>query len=728
MNWTASQSPLPSLIGLVFFSLTSLASASNTLSRCSVPDNLINIKKADNVPEGATIIEADKALLNKKGISNLKGSVIIHHNGRTINAQNLDFDNRDSMATAFGKVLLSTPEIDIKGRDINYKLNTDQGELKDAVYYLKDGSGNGSSTKLTRKGKNLSTLSGATFSTCPADARSWHLQANRIDLHHDTKIGAARHVVLRVGKLPVFYTPYVNFPLDGQRKSGFLTPSYQISDRSGSILSIPYYLNLAPNYDATLNAKILTKRGSMLETGFRYLTPLHRGQLNLSYLPSDNVADDANRYLASIDHTSKLPNNTQLTIKATTVSDDHYFSDLGNSLMSTSTAYLERKIDLTHTKKNWRFSSSIQNYEILDNNSVPYSKLPELKLSYLPQLRNNKRKFSLQAELVNFDKTNAASGLRFDIHSQISQHFGTSGWYIKPSIQLRHTQYALKNTTDNNLNRTLPTVSIDSGLFFERNINNGKTQQTLEPRIHYTYTPFKDQSQFPVFDSASLSSSTLNQLFSNNRFSGKDRIGDTNKLTLGLTTRFIKTSNGRERLKLSLGQAFYFTDRRVSIAGDTIGTTKRTDIALELSGQVTPKVRLINNSYWDPNIGQLSSTETRLHYADKKQRKLNLSYRYLDDSVKQATASFSIPVGNQWKVLGSTDYDLKKDRVLETLAGVEYSNCCVKTRFVARRFLTSDNITYDTTPFIEFELKGIGSIGNQGRNLLEEKIYGYKND
>lgn len=718
-----------SLISLLFLIPVASHSTGNQWSRCTAPTSLLKIKSAKDVPEGATVIEADSALLNKEGISNLKGGVIIHHEGRTLNAQKADFDNRDSTVTAFGKVLLSTPEIDIKSRDVNYQLNSDKGLLKDAIYYLKDGSGNGSSAKLTRKGKNLSTLSKATFSTCPPNARSWYVQANKIDLLHDIKIGVARHVVLKIGKVPVFYTPYVDFPLNGQRKSGFLTPSYQVTNRSGSIFSIPYYLNLAPNYDATIYAKVLTKRGPMLEGEFRYLTPLHSGELNLSYLPSDDVADDLDRHLVSIKHTSKLPKNTRLNISATTVSDDHYFNDLGNSLHSTSTAYLERRIDLIHTKKNWRFSGSIQNYKILDSSYVPYSKLPELKLSYHPILRNKKSKFSLQTELTNFDKSNATSGLRFDLNTQFSHRFGTSGWYVKPSIQLRHTRYSLQDSiTDNQLQRTLPTASIDTGLFFERNIHDGKFQQTLEPRIHYTYTPFRDQSQFPVFDSANLSSSTRSQLFSTNRFSGKDRIGDTNKLTLGFTTRLINNNKGREMLKLSIGQSFYFTDRQVNLTGDSIGTSKYTDIALELSGQITPNLRLINNTYWDPDVGELSSSETRLNYRDKKHRRLNLGYRFLDNSLEQATASFSIPIANKWKLLGSTDYDLKNDRVLETLGGVEYSNCCVKTRFVARRFLTSDNVTYDTTPFIEFELKGIGNIGSQGKNLLEEKIYGYKND
>ncbi|MCK5727161.1 MAG: LPS assembly protein LptD [Thiotrichaceae bacterium] len=725
------QQLLASLVGLIFFfSITvNNYAADIQWASCSTSRNPVDIQRIADMPEGATVVEADNAILKKKGVSKLEGHAVIQNQDRTINGQDLNFDNRNSTVTAFGKVLLSTQDIDIKAKDINYKIDKDEGTLKGAVYILKNGSGNGSGGTLVRKGKNLSTLANATFSTCPIYARSWYIQAKRIDLLHDKKIGVARHLTLKIGGIPIFYTPYADFPLNGQRKSGLLMPSYQITDRSGSIFSIPYYFNIAPNIDATVHAKVLTKRGSMLETELRYLTATHQGELNVNYLPSDDNAGDINRHLVSINHRSKLHNNTQLSIKATKVSDDHYFSDLANSLSTTSTAYLERRLDLTKSANHWKFSGSIQNYKILDGNSIPYSRLPELKLSYRPQLRNRRNHFNFESELVKFDKDNATTGLRFDLNTNLSHRFGTSGWYVKPSVQLRYTQYALEDSTSNNhLTRSLATSSLDTGLFFERNIHDNKIMQTLEPRLHYTYTPFKDQSNFPVFDTAKFSTSSHNQLFSTNRFSGKDRIGDTEKLTLGFTSRLINNQRGQELFKMSLGQAFYFSDRLVTLPNNAINTVARTEFALELTGKVTENTRLINNTYWDPEDGKVNSSETRLHYADKKQRRVNLSYRSLSDELEQAELSFSFPINKKWKILGRTDYDINNHRVLETLTGVEYSNCCVKTRFVTRRFLTADNETYDTTPFIEFELKGMGSIGSQGRNLLEEKIYGYKND
>ncbi len=705
---------------------------------CSAPSVNNTVFQKSSVPAGAVLLEADEGILQAQGISSLEGNVIIQQDENLIHADKATYDNRDGNVTAFGNVLFSTDSMQLKSSEVHYQMRTGKGAMKNAEYILTSGLGHGSSKLLKQNGKEKTQLKDATFSTCPPGHRSWHLASSDIKLNHTTQEGVARNVTFKAGNIPLFYTPYFSFPLNDQRKSGFLAPNFKVSERSGTIFSTPYYLNLAPNFDATLTPNILTKRGLKLDTEFRYLTANDKGVINFEYLPGDNVFNNEDRSLVSIKHKTQISKNTQLSINAADISDVDYFQDFGDSLINSSIAALERRIDLTHLGKNWSFNTSLQDYKVLDSTNIqdinnnPYSRLPELRFQYTPAYKTNHTQYFFETELVNFDKNNATTGLRLDINGIASRYFGNSAWYVEPSLQLRHTQYSLDldNTAtsiDNSPFRTLPTASIDAGLFFERMIKNKSKIQTLEPRLLYTYTPFKDQSNIPIFDSAAASFSTSTRLFAKNRFTGKDRIGDTNQLTAALTTRLIDADDGHEILTASIGQIFFFNDRKVTLPNDPVESGSSSELALELAGELNNRIRIIASTYWDPQKETFSSTETRLHYKDNKGRRINLAYRNLDEELEQAEISFSTPINDNWSLVGKFERDLKNDRFLETLGGVEYTNCCWKTRLVARRFLTSDNVTYDNVPFIEFELKGLGNLGTGATDLLEEQIYGYDN-
>ncbi len=706
------------------------------------------MSRIPSIPAGAVLVEADKGTLQAEGTSSLEGNVIIQQDEKIIHADKASYDNRNSNVTAFGNVLFSTDSMQLTSSEVQFQMSTSKGEMKNAEYSLVNGLGHGSSKLLKQNGKEQTQLKNATFSTCPPGQRSWHIASSDIKLNHSAQEGVARNVTFKVGDVPLFYSPYFSFPLNNQRKSGFLAPSLKASDRSGTIFSTPYYLNLAANFDATLTPNILTKRGIKLDTEFRYLTANDEGIINFEYLPGDDVFNDEDRSLISIKHKTRISKHTQLSINAADISDVDYFQDFGDSLVNSSIAALERRIDLTRLGENWSFNTSLQDYKVLDSTNIqnlnnnPYSRLPELRFQYTPTHKSGHTQYFFETELVNFDKDNATTGLRLDINSIASRHFGNSAWYIEPALQLRHTQYSLdldsSNTstdntstgnafTDNSPSRTLPTASIDSGLFFERMVKNKSKIQTLEPRLLYTYTPFKNQSNIPVFDSAAASFSTSTRLFARNRFTGKDRIGDTNQLTAALTTRLIDANDGHEILTASIGQIFFFNDRKVTLPDEPEENASRSELALELSGELNNRIRIIASTYWDPQKETFSSTETRLHYKDDRKRRINLAYRNLDSEFEQAEISFSTPISENWSIVGKFEHDLKNDRSLETLAGVEYTNCCWKTRLVARRFLTSDNITYDNVPFIEFELKGLGNLGTGATDLLEEHIYGYDN-
>ncbi|HHL18661.1 MAG TPA: LPS-assembly protein LptD [Thiothrix sp.] len=676
----------------------------------------------------AIYLEADNGTIKREGISTLEGRVDIHHNTQHIQADQASYDGVNDQLKANGNIILSTNNLRLKSRKIDYNIKQQTGKVHAVEYNLQQGLGSGKSTLVTLQGKNRALLENATFSTCPVEQRSWHIAASSIELDHEQAMGNAKGVTFKAGDIPIFYTPSFRFPLKDQRLSGFLSPSLRLNEQSGTQISLPYYINLAPNYDATLTPTLLTQRGTKLGTEFRYLTENNSGKWEFDYLPNDKEKESEDRSLLSIKHKTQFSSSTSLSINATDVSDDEYFDDFGDSLITSSIPALERRIDLTTIGKNWILNTSLQDFQILDSGNAPYSRLPEIKFTYAPTKRKGQLNYTLETELVQFDKDNDITGVRFDINANVSKRYGNASWYIEPAFRTQHTQYSLKDntlSTDDSPSRTLPTVSLDTGIFLDRETSHGKRIHTLEPRLFYTYTPFEDQSDIPIFDSATNSFSTSTRLFSQNRFTGKDRIGDANQLTAALTSRLINIQTGEEEAAISIGQIFYFSDRKVTLPNTSIATNGSSELAFELAGKLNTNTRFITSTFWDPKTQSTSSTEARIHYKDIRKRVANLSYRRLDGELEQTAFSFSAPINAQWNLVSNIEYDLLEKRNLEILAGIEYSSCCWKTRFVSRRFLTSDNVSYDNAFFIEFELKGLGSLGTGATNILEEQIYGY---
>jgi len=703
------------------------AQAESQFPLCAIP-TIFDVNTITNNPvKGAVYLEAGSGLINRSSVSSLVGNVIIQQNDLTINAENASFGGANNTVIADGKVILSNKNIQLNSDSINYQTDSQSGQLKNVRYQLKKSTSNGRSRNVIQKNATQLELQDATYTSCPTSLNSWHIAAANIKLDQDKQVGSAKDVTLKIGDTPIFYFPWLSFSLNNQRKSGFLTPTIGLSEQSGTTLSIPYYLNLSPSYDATITPSYLSKRGLKLENEFRYLTKKHQGIWEYEILPRDRASNDKQRDYFKIKHSSKISDSVRFNVQTEGVSDKEYFDDFGKSLSGTSTSALERRIEIIKVGRNWRLSAASLDYQTLDSTNSSYSKLPELKFNYTPKILPNNITLSLDTELSNFDKNDGPTGVRFDVNIDASKKFGNDAWYFKPSVGLRHTYYNLKNNpAGNRHSRTLPTLSLDAGLFFDRTLAGGKLTQTLEPRLFYTYTPFRDQSDIPVFDTARTDFSTSTQLFSKNRYTGKDRIGDSNQLTVAVTSRIQNRETGKELLQLSAGQIFHFDDRKVTLPGETVQTNAQSEFAFELSGKVNDNVRLSTASFWDPKTQKWTATETRLNYKDDKNRIANVSYRSLNDELKQTSASFAIPVSKELSIIGRVDHDLKNDRNLETLAGIEYQNCCMKARLVGRKYLTSDNHNYDDAIFLQFELKGLGNLGHKANNVLEDKIYGYE--
>ncbi len=673
----------------------------------------------------AVYLGADEGDIQLHGTSKLYGNVIIQNNDILFNADNASFNKQNNLVNAHGNVILSSSNAILKSPSIQYNIKNRTGVIEAAEYEVGAEGAHGKSRQIRQVDKNNLLLSEATYTTCPVSVDSWHFSSSKIRLDKETQIGHAENVTLRVGDAPVFYFPWLRFPLNNQRLSGFLAPRARL--QSNASVSLPYYFNLAPNYDATVTTSLLKDRGVKFDNEFRYLIKNHQGTINYDFLPGDSAYDNQFRDYFEIKHHTTLDQFSKINLVAEGVSDSDYFDDFSTSLEDSTRSALQRRLEIVRSEGNWSASAAVEDYQILDVTDAPYARLPEIKLSYHPKSKPMEFKVGLDSELVYFEKNHATTGTRADLKLFVSKKWGNDGWFVKPRLSLEHTVYSL-NTNDNKLiNRTLPIFTLDSGLFFDREIKiqDKSYTQTLEPRLFYIKTPYKDQSDIPIFDTAKINFSATNQLFSENRFTGKDRIADNDQLTFAVTSRIQDRNLGKELFQASIGQSFSFANKKVTLPGGTIQTGRRSDLVLELSGSLNDRFRVAASGILNKDKRNIPGYELRLNYHDNRKRIANISYRKLDTELKQVTFSGALPLNDKWSMVTSIDQDVKNNRNLQTLLGFEYKDCCWKARIVAKRYLTADNKHYETPLFIEFELKGLGSLGTGASKEIKDNIYGY---
>ena len=706
----------------------SVSAASARDWACPVHNNKQQQPRAfrpSHVQAGAVYIESDKALFRDSGKSLLEGDVLISRNQTLMRADEATFDKNTRQVTAEGRVYLISAGLEMESSKLSYNLDTDTGSIQQASYKLDNADGRGSSEKVVREANDITRMVDASYTTCPVGVDSWRIKAGNIELDHANEQGTARNLTLQINNTPIAYLPYFSFPLSDKRKSGMLTPSFGSNDSSGVRISLPYYFNLAPNYDLTVTPHFLSKRGIQLESEFRYLLPKHDGRFTYEFLPGDNEYNNDNRYYFNLEHYSHTGANSELSLKAEGVSDVDYFNDLGTSLAASSTVNLERTLSYRKKSGDWAFSALAQDYQVLDSSTETYARLPQLKLQWQPDQPGDSAEWQLEGEYTFFSDATAVDGHRADLQLGVKQRFGNAFAYVTPAASVRHTSYRLDQAANKNINRTLPTASIDAGLFFERPLKKDGWIQTLEPRVFYTYTPFRDQSAIPVFDSSDKTLS-YSQLFNSNRFTGKDRVEDANRLSTSLTTRIQDKKSGREIFRASLGQMYHFDDRSVTLADETIDTGSRSELVMEAAGELNASTRLSSTAFFDTDNKTVSASQFRINYKDAKERVLNLGYSQRRDEYEAAHVSFAAPVTEQWRLAGGYEQDLENKRMLESVLGLEYQSCCWKSRLAARRYLLSDNTTYDNAIFVEVELKGLGNFGSGARNVLNNRIYGYE--
>lgn len=713
--------------------------------------------------EATSTVTADYGHYNPNGDSVLEGNVVIDQQGRQIRADKITIDQTQTYASAEGRVQMAQAGLLAQSDQINYNLKTQQGDLHNSFYIAEEQHAHGMAEKIARTSTNTLVLNNATYSTCPPEqAPTWKIQADEIKLNQETGRGETRGTKLYVKDVPVLAVPYFNFPIDDRRTTGILTPSFGFTNDGGVELAVPVYLNLAPNYDATVTPRYIGDRGPMLEGEFRYLTEnFGQGQIWGGYLASDNKYNDEDRKDFHFLHNWQINEQFNTNLEYNYASDKDYFADLNNNPNSRTDLNLRRAWELNYRNgiPGLRAQLKVEDFQTLDptipDEDRPYARLPQFLLNYKTgnpqgfQIEFNHDTAYFKKDINNLEASATdlnsyePSGTRIYNDFKVRYNYRNPWSFVIPEVSLRNVNTFFDKDTQNALNQfdsssetksvTVPQFTLDAGLTFEK---EGRFLQTITPRAFYAYAPYQKQDGHPNFDSATASIN-YDQLFSPYRFYGHDRLDDNNFLSLGLSYSLFDEV-GLERIRASLGQSFFFEDRRVTLenTADSFDTESRTGPVVSLASQLTENLNIGANAAWMSN-GDNAQRDLHLFYTGEQGNLYNVGYinrRHIpnrQDHYDQVVASFIQPVYNNWRILGHAQYDLDNSVAREYLLGVNYESCCWGISVYGRSYyndlddVSDHNVKPKRAIMAELNLKGLGSFNNKLASLLENRILGF---
>jgi LPS-assembly protein len=763
---------------------------------------LPNIPYDENLPLDVT---ADYSSLALKGNSMFNGNVLAERGNLRLTTEKFSF-YRDPQtlqietATAEGKVLIEEPQMRLYGEEAQLNMLQDSVSLEEAQFRIYPAHGRGTANSITNVRDEPLYLHGASYTTCAPDSNVWEVRAKSVVLDQDENRGVARDAWVYVKDIPVAYTPYISFPLSEERKSGFLSPNYANSNNAGFEFTLPYYLNLAPNYDATITPVWYSKRSYQTQFETRYLFEKMNGTFYAEWLPhdpefaqfrEDNLAAvgdfsdpqvkalkdaSANRRAIYWDQNAQLSSQWLMDIDVEYVSDDNYVSDLNPNYFDLNNRALERQLQTNYYSRYWEFYGRVLDYQNLQPfdasiQEPSYNVLPQLFLQgeYPDDLLGMHYSLGTEASIFThedelFTTEPVTRGNRYVVLPEVDWRWQTPYAYFVPKMQLSYTDYDLTIQDDplytdlpTAPSRTLPMYNIDSGLFFDRDMNlfGSSFSQSLEPRLYYLNVPYRNQNDLPDFDSE-LMEFNYAQLFRMNRFTGTDRIGDANQLSYALTSRFTNNETGEERSHLSLGQIYYFEDRRVTVCDQDVFPDCIEDEDPFFQDNYSPFVSeyyyKVNQQWsgllelqWNPyQVTSLEQRRVQVNYHDGPDRIFNLGYSFIyqgnplsdepmgssKNNLDQVDGAFGWRVHPQWNLLAGIEYDLTNNFAVENFAGLEYENCCWALRFGGRSYLTVNSSDvdqqFDREYFIQWSFKGLANIGNSPTGLFSENLMGYE--
>ena len=715
----------------------------------------------------------------------LEGGAQVRRSDVILKGDRITYDRALGQARSEGNARLYQDGNLVIGEELEYNVDRETGEILGPVYSFADG-GSGEADFADILDDNHLRLFNATYAACPCPSPSWYIAADQVDLYNDENQGIARNAKVYVGGVPAFWSPYFTFPIKQERKTGFLTPTFGYSSRSGADLVVPYFINLAPNYDLTLYPRWLSKRGLMLGGEFRYLQPSYSGQITGAFLEDDKQFGEQ-RWTYGIVHRQQLGQvlgfNLGLNVNWNKASDGDYFRDLNDlDINDSDNSYLNQSASLTFSgHKYWSGFLRWQQYQGLHdlqlNRETPgrgiyaqYERKPELLVrgarydwgGFDVNTVNTLTRFEFPkfpAHLnggdrfwQNYGGHRQHDGTRFTSYSTISYPIIRPGWYVTPKVGLHFAHYdtdwlggssAQDLSTPRSQSRTVPIFSIDSGMTFERDATffGNAAKQTLEPRLYYLYIPHRDQSSIPVYDT-SVSQFGFGSAFTENRYAGGwDRINNANRVTVGLTSRWLEADTGVERLALQVAQSFSFEPQKVTLSKNEQLADNRSEFLAGLSARLTDTLNTEVAVQYDPYEKKIAQSVVSMRWNPKRLTSLSLSYRYQRDPYKnpdgydysyQLPAKENVIVAGQWpftkrlNAVGRLDYSIRESRSTQSIVGLEYKGeCCWAARVLFQRYAVAREET-NSRVYFQLELSGLGALGSDPMSTIRDNIPGYE--
>ena len=686
---------------------------------------------------GATTIDAETI----EGVSDLevtaRGRAEIRRDDLSMFGEELRFNREFGRLAGEGGVRLESGADRFFGPRLQYNSADDTGVFEQPGYLLqREYTARGGAERIEFLGKGRYRLVNGTFTTCRPGQEDWRLEADALELDYDTEEGRARYPRLRFFGHTVLTAPYVSFPLENRRKSGLLAPYYSQNSRRGLEVGIPYYWNIAPEIDATLTPVYMVKRGEQLKNQARYLQSSYAGELKLEYLPNDEEFGHSRRGV-SLQHAQTIRPNLTAQVDYNKVSDDRYFVDLASQVRQVSLRTLPQDAYMTYSGTafgaGYSLQTRAQKVQTLQDPLAPivppYDRLPQINFNAGKSDLGGFADGGLGAEFVRFKHETQVEGLRYSANPSVAMPLLGPGWFITPKAGMRYAGYSLDRTIEGQdaaPRVAIPWLSIDNGLVFERDAHflGNNVTQTLEPRLFYVYAPYRNQDRIPLFDTA-LADFNYPQLFTENRFSGGDRFGDANQLTLALTSRLLAT-NGQEALRGTIGQRYYFHEERVGLTPtSTLRTSPESDIIASVGGRPSRPWTFDATTQYFLREGLVQRFALAGRYSPEIAKVVNASYRFNRDAVRQIDLSGQWPLAQGWYGVGRYNYSLLDKRLLEGLAGFEYNAGCWVFRSVVQRIQAAAGVSSMALIF-QIEFTGIGQVGtDQASEFLKRNVPGY---
>ena len=711
-------------------------------------------------PESSAI-EATAARSEMRGDAlRLEGGVEVTQGYRDLRGDRADYDRASESGTVEGNIVLREPGLMLRGRRGEFYSRTGEAQLEDGRFVLHDQHLRGEASLISRDtAAQIRVVDGA-LTYCAPGNDDWYLRTRQMHLNLDTGRGVARGATLSAGGVPFFWTPYLSFPLDDRRRSGFLFPTVGNDSRGGLDLAVPVYWNAAPHYDLLYTPRFIQERGLNQELRGRYLDP-GRGQwvVGGAFLPDDEqyeedfpADDDSDRWLAQLRQRGLYAQRWRSRIDYTEVSDIAYIRDLETSNLDTRRAVnLLQLAALDYLGDDWLLNAELQQFQSLaEDIREDYKKLPQITV----QRRSQRQPFRLEplflAQYSHFaSDEDVVTGQRLYAEAGVSYPMRWEYGFLRPKVEYRFLEYRLDDPVApgrDDPGAGSAVASVDGGLYLERRFRFADRDlvQTLEPRLYYLYAGYEDQSDQPDFDSAELTFN-YNQLFRDTRFSGRDRLDDANQLAIGVTTRFLDPRSGDELFNASIGQIVYFDERRVRVRpGAPELDRTESELAGELNFYPTERLNLRAALQYDPSTDQANAGNLFASYRRDDGRLFNVGYTFRrplalvgdQPTTNQAHLSAYYPIDANWRLFGAWNYSLEADESVEDMVGIEYDSCCWKIRLLHLRYFDtargvvpdfdSPNLDRERVVQVQLVLKGLGGLGTEVEELMTDMIRGFR--